>query len=122
MTVEQITEARTIVDVVSVQNEYNLTNRSDEDVLDYCERHGLAFLPWLPIASGRHARSGGPLAEVAEELGATPVQVALAWLLRRSPVMLPIPGTRSVPHLEENLAAARVRLSHEQFQRLATVA
>jgi pyridoxine 4-dehydrogenase len=118
VTVAQIEEARRIVPIASVQNLYNLTDRRNEDVLDYCEAAGIAFIPWLPVAGGAHARPRGPLARVAEQAGATPVQVALAWLLARSPVMLPIPGTRSVAHLEENMAAARVELTGEQLDAL----
>lgn len=118
VSVEQIAAVREQIEVVSVQNLYNLTRREDEDVVDYCEREGIAFIPWLPIAGGAHASAGGPLAEVAAELGATPAQVSLAWLLHRSPVMLPIPGTSSIAHLEENTAAAGLRLTDEQFERL----
>ncbi|MEU7304863.1 aldo/keto reductase [Streptomyces sp. NPDC007206] len=120
--VEQLEQARREVEVVSVQNLYNLTERTDDDVIDYCEREGIAFIPWLPIARGAHATADGVIAEVAAELGATPAQVSLAWLLRRSPVVLPIPGTSSVAHLEENTAAARIELTDEQFARLAAVA
>ncbi|WP_433450975.1 aldo/keto reductase [Streptomyces sp. CA-142005] len=120
--VEQLEEARREVEVVSVQNLYNLTERTDDDVIDYCEREGIAFIPWLPIARGAHATADGVLAEVAAELGATPAQVSLAWLLRRSPVVLPIPGTSSIAHLEENTAAARIALTDEQFARLSAVA
>jgi aryl-alcohol dehydrogenase-like predicted oxidoreductase len=120
--VEQLEEARREVEVVSVQNLYNLTERTDDDVIDYCEREGIAFIPWLPIARGAHATADGVLAEVAAELGATPAQVSLAWLLRRSPVVLPIPGTSSIAHLEENTAAARIELTDEQFARLSAVA
>jgi pyridoxine 4-dehydrogenase len=125
VSVAQVEQARAIVDVVSVQNLYNLTDRRYDDVIDYCEREGLAFIPWLPIARGEHARAGGAdgatavVGAVARELDATPAQVALAWLLRRSPAVLPIPGTSSVAHLEENVGAARVRLSGEQFDRLS---
>lgn len=120
--VEQLEQARREVEVVSVQNLYNLTERTDDDVVDYCEREGIAFIPWLPIARGAHATADGVLAEVAAELGATPAQVSLAWLLRRSPVVLPIPGTSSIAHLEENTAAARIELTDEQFARLSAVA
>ncbi|MFI6354273.1 aldo/keto reductase [Streptomyces sp. NPDC050743] len=120
--VEQLEQARREVEVVSVQNLYNLTERTDDDVIDYCEREGIAFIPWLPIARGAHATADGVLAEVAAELGATPAQVSLAWLLRRSPVVLPIPGTSSIAHLEENTAAARIELTDEQFARLSAVA
>ncbi|MCR3750577.1 aldo/keto reductase [Lentzea californiensis] len=116
VSVEQIVEAGRITPVVSVQNRYNLDDRRSEDVLAHCERHGIAFLPWLPIAPS--VRPGSPVAEVARRLGATPAQVALAWLLRRSEVVLPIPGTSSLRHLEENAGAADVELSDEDFQHL----
>jgi pyridoxine 4-dehydrogenase len=116
--VGQIEEARSMVPISTVQNLYNLTDRRHEDVLDHCEGAGIAFLPWLPVANGAHAAAGGPLARVARETGGTPVQVALAWLLARSPVMLPIPGTSSAAHLEENMGAARIELTEEQFRRL----
>ncbi|MEA4909967.1 MAG: aldo/keto reductase [Anaerolineaceae bacterium] len=120
--VEQIRSARTIAPIVSVQNRYNLTDRSSEDVLDYCAQENLGFIPWFPIATGTLARPGGPLDRLARELSATPAQLALAWLLRRSPVMLPIPGTGSVAHLEENMAAAAVQLTGAQFEALAKAA
>ena len=101
VSVEQIQAAREITTIASVQNLYNLTNREAEDVLSYCEANDLAFIPWFPIATGELARPGGPLDTVAKEHDATPAQLALAWLLRRSPVMLPIPGTSRVAHLEE---------------------
>ncbi|MEV4714831.1 aldo/keto reductase [Micromonospora sp. NPDC049374] len=119
VTVDQIEAARRIVPIVSVQNLYNLANRDAEDVLDHCERHDLAFIPWFPIATGDLARPGGPLDAVAAEHDATPAQLALAWLLRRSPVMLPIPGTSSVAHLEENVAAAQVKLTDAEYERLS---
>jgi len=122
VTVDQITYARTVLSVVSVQNLYNLTTRRHDEVLDYCTRENIAFIPWLPIDAGAHARPGGPVGELAAELGATPAQVALAWLLRRSPVVLPIPGTSSLAHLEENVAAARIILSDEQFKSLSELA
>ncbi|HEX2178563.1 MAG TPA: aldo/keto reductase [Actinomycetota bacterium] len=118
VSVEQIEAVRRIAEVVSVQNLYNLQERRWEDVLDYCDRHGIGFIPWYPIAMGRFARDDGPLGAIARELGATPIQVALAWLLRRSPVMLPIPGTGSVDHLEENLYAAQLTLTDEQFHQI----
>ena len=121
-TVEQTAAARRIVDVVSVQNEYNVVNRKWESVLEYCDQEGIAFLPWYPIAVGKLADPGGPVGRVAEELGATPVQVALAWLLKRSPVLLPIPGTGSVEHLEEDLAAAELELDEGQFRRIEEAA
>lgn len=104
-----------------MQNRCNLVDREWEAVLEHCEHENLGFIPWFPIATGQLARPGGPLDAVARELGATPAQVALAWLLRRSPVMLTIPGTSKVAHLEENVAAALITLSDEQFQRLDPV-
>ncbi len=115
VSVAEIEQARQVVDVVSVQNLYNLADRSSEDVLDYCEREGIGFIPWFPLASGSLAQPGGPLADVAEHHDATPGQVALAWLLHRSPVVLPIPGTGSVAHLEENVAARELSLTDEEF-------
>ncbi|WP_406042773.1 aldo/keto reductase [Micromonospora sp. NBC_00898] len=122
VTVEQIEAARKITPIVSVQNLYNLADRSAEDVLDHCERNDLAFIPWFPIATGNLARPGGPLDAIASDHDATPAQLALAWLLRRSPVMLPIPGTSSVAHLEENVAAAEVQLTDDEFEALAKAA
>jgi aryl-alcohol dehydrogenase-like predicted oxidoreductase len=122
VTVEQIEAARKITPIVSVQNLYNLADRSAEDVLDYCERDDLAFIPWFPIATGNLAKPGGPLDAISTDHGATPAQLALAWLLRRSPVMLPIPGTSSVAHLEENIAAAEVQLTDDEFEALAKAA
>lgn len=119
VSVAQIEEALAIVPIVSVQNRYNIAQRSAEDVLDFCELHGIGFLPWTPLASGRLAEPGGPVDRVANEWGVTPSQVSLAWLLRRSPVMVPIPGTSSREHLEENCAAAGVVLTDEQYQELA---
>ncbi|MFI6408707.1 aldo/keto reductase [Streptomyces sp. NPDC050548] len=119
VTVEQIEEARKIADIVSVQNLYNLADRGAEDVLEYAERENLGFIPWFPMATGQLARPGGPLDTLAKEHGASPSQLALAWLLRRSPVMLPIPGTSRVAHLEENTQAAQVTLTDAQFQALS---
>ncbi|MFF4749977.1 aldo/keto reductase [Streptomyces sp. NPDC002514] len=119
VTVEQIGQARRIADIVSVQNLYNLANRAAEDVLDHCEQENLAFIPWFPMATGELARLGGPLDDAARKHHASPSQLALAWLLRRSPVMLPIPGTSSVAHLEQNVAAAEVTLTDEEFSALA---
>ncbi|WP_067478643.1 aldo/keto reductase [Actinomadura hibisca] len=121
VTVEQIERARRQIEVVSVQNLYNLTDRGHEPVLDHCEREGIAFIPWVPIASGALADPSGPVAGIAAELGATPAQVCLAWLLRRSPVVIPIPGTGSADHLAENVAAAGLELSDEQFRRLSEI-
>jgi pyridoxine 4-dehydrogenase len=118
----QLAAARAIVTVVSVQNRYNLADRHSESVLEVCERSGLAFLPWFPLALGELARSGGRLGQVARSRGATPAQVALAWLLRRSPVMLPIPGTSSVEHVEENIAAAGLELMDGEFADLSRTA
>jgi len=116
--VADIEKAREIVPVVTVQNQYNVGLRSADDVLDYCEDHRIGFIPWFPLASGKLSRSGGPLDAVAHEVGASVSQVSLAWLLRRSPVMLPIPGTSSVEHLEENCAAATIALSEDQYDQL----
>ncbi|MDE8669796.1 aldo/keto reductase [Pseudarthrobacter sp. H3Y2-7] len=104
--------------VSTVQNRYNLTDRSSEDVLEYAEANGIGFIPWAPISAGELAQPGGPLDEAAKRLGATASQVALAWLLRRSPVMMPIPGTGSVKHLEENLAAAALRIDDATYAEL----
>lgn len=120
--VEEIGQAREIAEIASVQNLYNLADRSAEDELEYCEAHGIAFIPWFPLATGRLAEPGGPLAALAEEHHATPSQLALAWLLRRSPVMLPIPGTSTVAHLEDNVAAAGIELDDAQFEALAAAA
>jgi pyridoxine 4-dehydrogenase len=118
VSLEELERARRVVEVVSVQNRYNLEDRSSEDVLEACERDGVGFIPWFPLATGRLAEPGGPLDEVARAHEATPGQVALAWLLQRSPVMLPIPGTSSIEHLEENVQATRLRLSDEEMRRL----
>ena len=118
VSVNDIEDARHTAEIVSVQNRYNLTDRASEDVLDYCEREGIGFIPWFPIAAGRLTEPGGPVDRLERETGATPAQIALAWLLARSPVVLPIPGTSSVAHLEENVAAAAVVLSEEQFAHL----
>jgi aryl-alcohol dehydrogenase-like predicted oxidoreductase len=114
----ELAAARAIVPVVSVQNRYNYEDRSSEAVLDACARDGLAFLPWAPIG-GHSPLKARVLEALARDHGATPLQIALAWLLHRSPAMLPIPGTGSVAHLEANLAAAAIRLSDEEFERLA---
>ena len=101
-----------------MQNRYNLAERRDEDVLKTCEAEGLTFIPWFPLKTGELAKGGGTVAEIAGAHGATPAQVALAWLLAHSPVMLPIPGTASVAHLEENVAGAHVQLSDEEIKAL----
>jgi aryl-alcohol dehydrogenase-like predicted oxidoreductase len=121
VTAVQLEQARALVEVVSVQNRYNLTDRSSEAVLEVCTAEGLGFLPWYPLAVGSLANPGTPLADLARARGATAGQLALAWLLHRSPVMLPIPGTGSVRHLEENVAAAAVRLDDAEFQRIAAL-
>jgi pyridoxine 4-dehydrogenase len=118
VSVRQLTEAQAIMPVVSVQNRYNLTDRASGDVLRYCELHGIAFIPWLPVAPITTASTTGPLATVARRLGATPTQVALAWLLHHSPTMVPIPGTTSRAHLEENVAAAALSLSADDYAQL----
>ena len=118
VSVEQIAAAREIVTVSTVQNLYNVTNRQSEEVLDYCEREGIGFIPWYPVASGSLARSGGPLDELAKKNGISVGQLSLAWLLRRSKVMLPIPGTSKVAHVEENCAAATITLDDETFASL----
>jgi aryl-alcohol dehydrogenase-like predicted oxidoreductase len=118
VSVEQIEAASKVTTIATVQNLYNLANRAAEDVLDHCERHGIGFIPWFPLATGELSRPGGPLAAVAQAKGATPAQLALAWLLRRSPVMLPIPGTSQVAHLEENMAGAEITLTDEEYAAL----
>jgi pyridoxine 4-dehydrogenase len=120
VSVEQLEGAQGIVDVVSVQNRYNLTDRDSEDVLEACERAGIAFIPWFPLATGRLAEPGGVLDQVARAHDATPAQIALAWLLARSPVMLPIPGTSSVEHMEEDLAAAQIELSPAEVEEIGS--
>jgi len=110
VTVDQIADASAIVDIATVQNRYNLTDRAADDVLRYCTERGIGFIPWFPLASGELAKPGGVVHEAAQRLDATPSQVALAWLLQRSSIMLPIPGTSSVSHLEENVAGAGLKL------------
>jgi pyridoxine 4-dehydrogenase len=122
VSVAQLRRAQELVEIVSVQNRYSLADRSSEDVLDECERQEIAFLPWYPLAVGRLAQPGGTLGRIEGALGATPAQVALAWLLARSPVVIPIPGTASVAHLEENMAAASLVLSDEELADLAATA
>ena len=117
VSVKQLEEARRIVTIVSVQNQYNLENRSSADVLEACERMGIAFLPWYPLGAGG-VLGKKKLKIIARKLQATPAQVAIAWLLAKSPVMLPIPGTASIPHLEENVAAAQLKLAPEDLAAL----
>ena len=118
VSVADIEAAREVIDVVSVQNLYNLGNRTSEDVLQHCEAEGIGFIPWFPVAAGELARPGGLLDEIADAHSATHAQLALAWLLRRSPVMLPIPGTGSLAHLEENCGAAGVELTDDEYDAL----
>ena len=122
VSVAEIEEAGRYFTVASVQNRYNLTDTGSADVLDYSTEHGIAFLPWAPISAGELAAPGGPVAQAAERLGATPSQVALAWLLKRSPVMVPIPGTGSVDHLEENMAAAELELDDDTYAEITAAA
>ncbi|MBV8235716.1 MAG: aldo/keto reductase [Acidimicrobiia bacterium] len=118
VTVDELRRSQHIVPIVSVQNRYNIVERDDEDVLQACEGDGLAFIPWFPLKTGDLASAGGAVAEVAAAHDATPAQVALAWLLAHSPALLPIPGTSSVAHLEENVAGAHLRLTPEELDRL----
>jgi pyridoxine 4-dehydrogenase len=118
VTTDQLDEVRAITEIATVQNLYNLTSRKSEDVVDYCVREGLGFIPWFPIAAGKLAEPGGPVDEIAKAHDATPAQVALAWLLARAQIMLPIPGTASVAHLEENIAAAQLQLSRDEVDEL----
>jgi aryl-alcohol dehydrogenase-like predicted oxidoreductase len=118
VSVEQIQTAQSIVPIVSVQNLYNLSDRSSESVLDFCESNGIGFIPWAPLESGQGTSRGGAVKHVAEAHSTRPGTVALAWLLRRSPVMLPIPGTSSVAHLEENMQAATLQLSDDEFSEI----
>ena len=118
VTVAQIEQARKTATVVSVQNLYNLSSRRADPTLEYCQREGIAFIPWFPIGGGLLTGSTGAVRDVADEHDATTAQVAIAWLLHRSPAMLPIPGTASVAHLEQNVTAASLRLSDQQYQRL----
>ena len=115
---DEIDRARKIVSIVSVQNQYNLSDRQHESVVQYCQQHGLAFIPWFPFASGKLARAGGRLDQIAKRHGATVGQVALAWLLQHSPVMVPIPGTSSVAHLEENVGAAGLKLGPKEMREI----
>ncbi len=122
VSVAELEQCRKVVDVVSVQNRYNIADREHEDVLDYCTAHELAFIPWFPLATGKLARAGGALDIAARRHGVSPAQLALAWVLQRSPYMLPIPGTSKVAHLEENMKAAGVELSPEEFAELEKAA
>jgi aryl-alcohol dehydrogenase-like predicted oxidoreductase len=119
VTIAQIERARKVFDVVSVQNRYNLADREWEPVLDYCDRENIGFIPWFPLQTGKLAGKSGPLSAIAERHHATPAQIALAWLLRRSKVMLPIPGTGSVKHLEENIGGAGIELSEKEYEEIS---
>jgi pyridoxine 4-dehydrogenase len=120
--VPEIEQARKVVEIVSVQNKYNLTDRAHEDVLQYCEKHNIAFIPWFPVAAGKLAQPGGVLDAVAKKHGATVSQLSLAWLLHHSPVILPIPGTSSIKHLEENIKASEVTLSDAEWTEIEAAA
>jgi pyridoxine 4-dehydrogenase len=120
--VDQLEEAQKTATIASVQNLFNLANRDAEPLLEHSEANGIAFIPWFPLATGKLVEDGGPLAQIAAETGAEPSQLALAWLLKRSPVMLPIPGTSSVAHLDQNLGAAELELTDEQFAALEAAA
>lgn len=122
MNVRQIQHARTIAPIVSVQNRYSVTDRGSEDVLEYCERENMGFIPWFPLGAGRVSGSDSPISRIAARWKVTPSQVALAWLLARSPVMLPIPGTSKVEHLEENVAAAEFKINANKMQELDPMA
>lgn len=121
VSVDELEQARAVADIASVQNLFNLTDRSAEPLLEHAEAAGIGFIPWFPLATGKLVAPGGPLAEAAQRHDATPSQLALAWLLRRSPVMLPIPGTSTVAHLEDNLAAADLELTDEEFEALSAL-
>jgi pyridoxine 4-dehydrogenase len=118
VSIGQIPYARTIVPIVSVWNRYSLFDRGSEDVLEYCEKEKLGFIPWFPLAAGRLSGADSPISRIAARWNATPSQIALAWLLGRSPVMLPIPGTSKVKHLEENVAAAELKIDVDTMREL----
>ena len=122
VTIDQLKQAQRYATIVTVQNKYNLEERTAEPLLDHAAKHGIGFIPWFPLATGGLAKEGSALTQMAKRLHATPSQLALAWLLHRSPVMLPIPGTSKVKHLEENMAAAAITLSDADAEALAKVA
>jgi pyridoxine 4-dehydrogenase len=122
VSVQQIEDSAKIVPIVSVQNRYSVSDRGSEKILEYCEQHKIGFIPWFPLAAGRLSKDKSPIAETSQSLKATPSQVALAWLLGRSPVMLPIPGTSSVEHLEENVAAAGLKIDEKHLAELNALA
>jgi aryl-alcohol dehydrogenase-like predicted oxidoreductase len=119
---QEIDQARKVVEIVSVQNQYNIGDRKHDDVVDYCTTHNIAFIPWFPVAAGKLAKPGGPLDSAAKKHGVTVGQLSLAWLLHRSPVVLPIPGTSSVEHLQENVAAGAVKLSKAEWAEIEAAA
>jgi len=119
---EEIDQARKVIDIVSVQNLYNLSDRKHEDVVEYCDKNNIAFIPWFPVASGKLAQAGGVLDAAAKRHNATVSQLSIAWLLHRSPVVLPIPGTSSVEHLEENVGAANVSLGADEWKEIEEAA
>jgi pyridoxine 4-dehydrogenase len=119
VSVAEVEAAQQVATIVSVQNLYNVANRQSEELLDWSSANGVGFIPWFPLATGKLSQPGGPLAAIAEKTGATPSQLALAWLLKRSPVMLPIPGTSSVEHLEDNIAGAAVELTDDDFEAIS---
>jgi len=121
VSVEEIEAASKVFKVATVQNRYNFADRGSEDVLKYCEAHGIGFIPWYPLAAGDHARAGSALDAIAKAHGATPSQIAVAWLLQRSPVIIPIPGTSKVAHLEENAKAGEIELTAAEFEQLDRV-
>ena len=118
----EIDQARKVIEIVSVQNKYNIGDRGHDDVVDYCTKHRLAFIPWFPVAAGKLAKPGGPLDAAAKKHGVTVGQLSIAWLLHRSPVILPIPGTSSVKHVEENVAAGSVKLSDAEWKSIEATA
>ncbi len=122
VSIAEVEQARKIADIASVQNLFNLGNRQSEDLLDYATKENIAFIPWFPLATGQLAAPGGPLDELAKKHEVSPSQLALAWLLQRSPVMVPIPGTSSVAHLEDNLAAAELKLTKDEYAALEDAA
>jgi pyridoxine 4-dehydrogenase len=122
VSVKEIEQVRKFIDIASVQNEYNLGTRKSEEVMEYCTKEGIAFIPWFPVAAGKLAAPGGKLDAMAKKHGATTSQLSLAWLLHRSPVILPIPGTSSIEHLEENMKAVDVTLNEEEMAELETAA
>ena len=122
VSVEEIKAVQKIIEVVSVQNMYNLSDRKHQDVLDYCEQNNIAFIPWFPLATGTLAKPDGPLAEMSKKYNATPAQLSLAWLLQKSPVIVPIPGTSSANHLEENMGALSISLTEDDMHTLEQLA